>query len=266
MPAGLGCHSHVPRERQSRSLCQRRRPRSRPCTLRIQPRPSLGQGVPGGPAHGGRALGRRRGRDPEPPTPAHVGSLAPIGHTREPRLANGKRLGVSAAVALAALGGIGAFRVLSGTRSTARLDAKPAVTGELAAAPSRSSSSPVAEADAPTTTVTFDSLTPVARPTSTPRTPKVSGVWLRDAGAAVGDGGAGPSPTCRPRFPNRLRAALHNRFGRTSPLQAGVPVRAIRIPVANGAASFRPQSVASIARHASTRLPRASRFATPTGS
>jgi serine/threonine-protein kinase len=120
----------------------------------------------------------------EPPMPSHVGSLAPIGHTRGSRLADRRRLGVSAAVALAALGGVGLFRGLSGTRSTARLDAKPALTSDLTQAPSRHPASPDADANAETATLTVDSLIPVARPMPTPRTPKASGVWLRDAGAA----------------------------------------------------------------------------------
>jgi serine/threonine protein kinase len=119
----------------------------------------------------------------EPPKPSHVGSLAPIGHTRGPGVADRRRLGVSAALALAALGGVGSFLGLSGTRSTARLDAKPALTSDLAQAPSRPPASPDADADTETATLTVDSLTPVARPMSTPRTPKASGVWLRDAGA-----------------------------------------------------------------------------------
>jgi serine/threonine-protein kinase len=130
----------------------------------------------------GALTNRSVGSISEPPKPAHVGSLAPIGHTRGPGLADRKRLGVSAAVALAALGGFGLFRVLSGTRSAARLDAKP-VAGDLAAAPSQTPALPADEADVATATLTFDSLAPLARPTSSPRIPKASGVWLRDAGA-----------------------------------------------------------------------------------
>jgi serine/threonine protein kinase len=153
----------------------------------------------------------------EPPKPAHVGSLAPIGHTREPALADRRRLGVSAAVALAELGGVGLFRVLSGTRSTASLDTKPAVTRDLVAVPSRPSPSTGVEAVAATATVTFDSLTPPARPTKTTRTPTVSGVWLRDAGAA--EAGAqvrapladpGSRTSCTP--PYTIDSAGHRRY------------------------------------------------------
>lgn len=92
---------------------------------------------------------------------------------------------MSAAVALAALGGVGLVRVLVGTRSTATLDAKPAVTSDLASPRSAPPASRgAAEADAAAATATVDSLTLVARPISIPRTPKTSGVWLRDAGAA----------------------------------------------------------------------------------
>jgi hypothetical protein len=132
----------------------------------------------------GALSGGDAGSAREPPKPAHVGSLAPIGHTRGPGLADRKRLGVSAAVALAALGGVGLFRVLTGTRSAARLDANPAVTRDLAAFPSQPSASPEAETDAAIATWTVESLTPVASPTPTPHAPKASGVWLRDAGAA----------------------------------------------------------------------------------
>jgi hypothetical protein len=166
----------------------------------------------------GALSGDDLGATPEP-SPAHIGSLAPIGHTREPGLANRKRLGVSAAVALAALGGVGLFRVLSGTRSTAKLDAKPAVTGDLAAASRRPSPSMGAEADAATTTVTIESLTPVARPISAPRTPKASGVWPRDAGAAVSGPDAqarvppadpGSRTSCTP--PYTIDSAGHRRY------------------------------------------------------
>jgi serine/threonine protein kinase len=157
-----------------------------------------------------------RGSTREPPEPAHVGSLAPIGHTREPGLAD-RRLGVSAAVALVALGGVGFFRVLSGTRSAAPLHTKPAVARDLVAVPSRPSSSPGVEAVATTATVTFDSLTPLTRPTKTTRTPTVSGVWLRDAGAA--EAGAqvrtpladpGSRTPCTP--PYTIDSAGHRRY------------------------------------------------------
>jgi hypothetical protein len=151
------------------------------------------------------------------PPPARIGSVAPIGHTRAPGQADRKRLGVSAVVALAALGGVGLFRMLSGTRSAARLDAKPALTSDLAAFPNRPSASPEAEADAATATLTVDSLTLAARPISRPRTPKASGVWLRDAGEA--EAGAqirapladpGSRTSCSP--PYTIDSAGHRRY------------------------------------------------------
>jgi serine/threonine-protein kinase len=166
---------------------------------------------------GGALSNNDAGSPREPPKPVHVGSLAPVGHTREPGVSDRKRLGVSAAVALAALGGVGLFRVPLGTSSTARLETKPAVTGDLVAAPSRPSSSPGVEMVAATATVTFDSLTPPARPTQTPRTPTVSGVWLRDAGAAAAGAQArapladpGSRTSCTP--PYTIDSAGHRRY------------------------------------------------------